>query len=129
MRHRHLQRPPRHRARALHPIIQTPDILPRDDLSQAAVLRIPHLDEVGVEEDQVRAVHGGRLGLADELEDDAARDLAVLVDVHAAVLVAEEELGVGEAEHAERPRVSETLGYGRDVGLVGIGDAHRDLLV
>src|SRR5690242_13825218 len=96
----HLNRPMMARS-ARQPIIKTLDVSPRNDLSQAAILRVPDLDEIGVEQQHVGAEHGGALSLADKLHDDRAADVAVLVDVHGALFVAEQELLVREAEHAQ----------------------------
>ena len=110
-------------------VVQTLDVPAGDDLAQTAVLRVAHLDEVAVEEQDVRPVDGGGLGPADELHDDAARDLAVLVDVDGALLVREQEFALAESEHAERLELVDPGGDGADGRGLGVGDGKGELLV
>ena len=128
MLHDHLHRPT-HRATRHTAIIQHLDISPRNDLAEPAVLRVADLDKVRVEEQDVGSVEGGALGLADELHDDAAADVAVLVDVDGALLVAEDKVRVGEAEHAERVLALQALGDGGDVLLLEVRHGPGLLLV
>lgn len=72
-------------------VVETLDVSAGDDLSEAAVLRVADLDEVGIEQQDVGAEHGGALGLADKLHDDGAADVTILVDVDGALFVAEQE--------------------------------------
>lgn len=110
-------------------VIQTLDVASGNDLAQSAVLRVSDLDEIAVEKQDVRAVDGGGLGFADKLHDDAARDVAVLVDVDGALLVGEKEFAVAEPEHAEWFEFLDACGDGADVRGFGVGDGERELLV
>lgn len=97
MHHHHLHRPPHptHNARRTiptrpaPPIIQALDLPPGNNLLQPAILRIADLHKIRIEENKVSAVERNSLRSADELHDDRAGDLAVLVDVDGAVGVAE----------------------------------------
>jgi hypothetical protein len=53
----------------------------------------------------------------------------MLVDVHGALLIAEQELRVTEAEHAERFLAAEAAGDGHDMWLFEIWNTPRLLLV
>jgi hypothetical protein len=53
----------------------------------------------------------------------------MLVDVYSALLIAEQELRVTEAEHAKRLLAAEAGGDGRDVRLLEVWDAPRLFLV
>lgn len=86
-------------------IIETLDLPAGDNLLQASVLRVTDLDEVVVKEHEVRSRQSSRLRSSDELHDDATADLAMLVDIDGAIGVAEEELGLAEAQHAQRALV------------------------
>ena len=128
MLHHHLDRPA-HGAAGHAAIIQHLDVATGDDLTQPAVLRVADLDKVRVEQEDVGAVEGGALGLAHELHDDAAADVAVLVDVDGAFFVAEHEFRVREPEHAERVLAGEPLRDGGDVLLLEFGHGPGLLLV
>jgi hypothetical protein len=110
-------------------VIKTLDVPTRNDLPQPAVLRVPHLDEIAIEQQDIGPIDGSGLGLADKLHDDAARDVAVLVDVDGALLVGEEELAVAEPEHAEGFELLDAGGDGADVRGFGVGDGEGELLV
>lgn len=108
-------------------VVEATDVAAGDDLTEAAVVGVADLDEIRVEEEEVGTGEGGGAGAADEFHDDAARDVAVLVDVDGALVVGEEELGFREAEHAERPLVLDARrdgGHvrGRRVGGDGEGE-------
>ena len=128
MLHDHLHRPA-HRATRHAPIIQHLHLPPRDDLAQTAVLCVADLHKVGIEEEDVGPVEGGGLGFAHEFHDDAPADVAVLVDVDGAFFVAEDELGVGESEHAKRVLSLEALCDGGNVLLFEFGDGPWLLLI
>lgn len=110
--------------------IKTPHISPTDNLSQPTILGVSDLDKVLIEYEYVGTVHGDGISLAYKLHDDASRDVAVLVDVHGTLLVAEQELDVAEAKHAEWFLARET---GRDVFDMGsgteLGDGPRLFLI
>lgn len=126
-----------HRTRSLLHILRTParsivqglDFAPSDNLLQAPIMRIADLDEVSVEEDEIRAMQSSRLRRADEIHDDAAADVAVFVDVHGAVGVHEEELLVREAEHGQRFLVFDVRGDVLDVLGAELGHGPGLLLV
>lgn len=91
-------------------IIKTDDIMAGDNLSQPAVHRIAHLDEVVIEQDQEFAIQAGSMRTANKLHHHTARDIAVLVDIHRAFLVRNQKLAVAETEHVQRPEVFDALG-------------------
>lgn len=130
MLHRNLHPPPGIARRAPdEPIIETLDIASRNNLSQAAILRIPHLDEILIEQEDKAADHGRRARAPDKLHDDAPRDVTVLVDVHGALLVHEQELRLAEPEHAERLLALQPLGNHLHVARFQIRDADGLLLI
>jgi hypothetical protein len=128
MLERHLYGPHHSRAPTLR-VIQTAYVPTRNDLPQPPVLRVPHLDKVRVEQYDIRTIHRRTLRFTHKFHDNGPRDIAMLVDVHSALLVAEQELRVTEAEHAKRFLAGEAAGDGHDVWLLEIWDTPRLLLV
>ena len=110
-------------------VIETFDVPSGNDLTQATVLRVAHFDEIAVEEQDIRPVDGSGLGFADKFHDDAARHVAVLVDVDGAFLVGEEKFAVAEPEHAEGFELLDPGGDGADVRGLGVGDGEGELFV
>lgn len=109
-------------ARQTAPVVETGDVMARDDLAEASIHGIAHLDEVLVEEDEEFPVQTGCVGAADELHDHAARNITVFVDVDGALGVGDEELAITEAEHAQRSEVFDAVGDGAEIGLcLGVG--------
>lgn len=116
-------------AGARQAIVETLDVPAGNDLSQAAILRVSDFHEIRIEEQHVRAIHGRALRLADKLHDNAATDVAVLVNVDGALFVAEQELLVAEAEHTERVLVREAGSDGGHVLLFEVWHAPGLFLV
>lgn len=115
-----------------HPLIQQPHVPATHDLPQPAVDRVAHLDEAAalVHEHQVRLPpQRGLLGLAHELHDDGAADVAVLVDVNPHLLEHEQELVVAEAEHAEGPLARDAVLDAGALRRAQVRDREGDLLV
>ena len=110
-------------------VVQAADVAASNDLAQSAILGVADLDEVGVEEQDEAGDHGGRTRPPNELHDHAAADVAVLVDVHGALLVAQQELAVRQPEHAERLLAGKPLRDHLHVRGLEVGDRHRLLLV
>lgn len=132
MLHTDLDIPLHAAARARRPIIQQADFPPRNNLLQPPVDRVAHLHEASplVHQDEIHAAPEHRLpGLADELHNDRAGDVAELVDVDTDLFETEQELGVAEAEHAQGPLIAQPH---RDAGAIRgleVRDAEGHLLV
>lgn len=90
--------------------VETADVGAADDLAEPAVLGAAHFDEFATEEEEVGAAEGDLASTTYKLHDDAARDLAMLIDVHGAILVAQEKFKarVVEPKHAQRTKVLQT---------------------
>src|SRR5436305_4424311 len=65
-------------------IIQHFNIFTSNDLFHASVHRVSDFDKVVITEDEVLSVKTSRLGAADKLHHNPARDVAVLIHVHGA---------------------------------------------
>jgi len=111
------------------PVVEAANVTAGNDLAQAAILGVADLDEIGVEEQDEAGDHGSRAGAAHELHDHAAADVAVLVDVHGALLVAQQELAVRQPEHAQRLLAAQPLRDHLHVRSLQVRDRHRLLLV
>lgn len=98
-------------------VVQTDDIATRDDLPQTPVHGVAHLDKVFVEKDQKSSVQACRVSTADKLHDHAARDVPVLVDVHGAFAVRNQELALAQSEHPQRSQIFDPVRNARQVRL------------
>jgi len=75
-------------------IINAPAVPTGNDLAQAAIVGVPDFDKVVVEDEDIRAVDGDGLGLADKFHDYTAGDVAVFVDVDGAFFIAKQEFDI-----------------------------------
>lgn len=105
------------RARTPATIVEADDVASWNDLAKTTVHRVADLDEIVVEEDEEFPVQTGCVSASYELENHAARYVAVFVHVDGAFGVRDEELAVAETEHAQWSEVVDAVCYAGEVGL------------
>lgn len=106
------------------PIIKQFDIPPGNDLFQPPIGRVTDLNKVIVEQNEKLTIKTGRAGASHEFHHHPSTDIPVPVDVDCTLVVADEELGLAKAEHAEgfevRDAAVDASQISLCVGLVGV---------
>lgn len=130
MLHRNLDLPS-HVARrtANQPIIKTLDVPARNNLSQSPILRIPHLHKILIEQQHEPAHHRRRPSMPYKLHNHAPRDIPMLVHIHRALLINEQELRFAEAEHPQGLLALQPLRNHLHMGRLQIGDTDGLFLI
>lgn len=118
--------------RASDTVVDDSDITTSDDLAQSAGVRITDFDIVVIEEQQVLAIHDRALCLllfARVLHDQRAAEIAVLIDIHSAVLICQDKLVLVQSEHAKWSLITNAAGDVCNARIFEDGNGHGLLLV